>query len=128
MSEPIYYVDSSEILEGRLPDLKAAMNELTAFVEANEPQLISYGFFLNESETRMTVVAVHPDSESMELHMKIGGPGFRKFTNLIRLSSISVYGRPSDTVVDQLREKARMLGGATVVVNPPFVSFSRAGR
>ena len=42
----------------------------------HEPQLISYGVFINEEAARMTVVAVHPDSASLEFHMEIGGSGF----------------------------------------------------
>lgn len=41
MSEPIVYVDNSEIRDGKLEELKTALNELVEFVEANEPQLIA---------------------------------------------------------------------------------------
>ena len=42
MSQPIVYVDTSEVRPGRLEELKAAMNDLARFVQANEPQLIAY--------------------------------------------------------------------------------------
>jgi hypothetical protein len=48
MSEPILYVDTSEIREGKLEELKTAMNELVEFVETNEPGLIAYNVYLNE--------------------------------------------------------------------------------
>jgi hypothetical protein len=73
MTQPIVYVDVSEIREGRLGELELAMRELAAFVEVNMPRLISYGFFLDEDRTQMTVVAVHPDSASLEFHMDRGG-------------------------------------------------------
>jgi hypothetical protein len=38
MSQPIVYVDTSEVRPGRLEELKAAMNDLARFVQANEPQ------------------------------------------------------------------------------------------
>jgi len=47
MSQPIFYIDTSSIRESKLEELQAAMKDLAAFVEANMPQLISYGFFLN---------------------------------------------------------------------------------
>jgi hypothetical protein len=62
MSQPIFYIDTSSIREGKLGELQVAMKDLAAFVEASMPQLISYGFFLNEARTQMTVVAVHPNS------------------------------------------------------------------
>jgi len=128
MSEPIVYIDSSAIREGKLEQVKANIKELVEFIEAKEPQLISYNFYLNEEDTRMTVVAVHPDSASMEFHMEVGGPAFRKFADLINLQSIEVYGEPSDTVLKQLRQKAQMLGkSGTVLVHKPHAGFARFG-
>jgi hypothetical protein len=126
MSELIIYIDHSEILDGKLEELKEGINELVEFVDEHEPQLISYGFFVNEEDARMTVVAVHPDSASLEFHMEIAGPAFRKLSGFIRLMTIEVYGRPSDKALKQLRQKAEMLGeGGSVVVQEPQAGFAR---
>jgi len=101
------------------------MRSLAVFVEANVPQLISYGFFVNREQNQMTVVAVHPDSASLEFHMDVGGPEFRKFADLIDLSRIEVYGRVSDAVLERLQQKARMLGHGTVTVHEFFAGFAR---
>jgi len=125
MAQPIVYIDTSSIREGKLEALEAAMQHLAAFVEANVPQLISYGFFLNQDSTRMTVVAVHPDSASLEFHMDVGSDEFRKFADLIDLSRIEVYGAVSDAVLDRLHRKAQMLGSATVTVHELHAGFAR---
>lgn len=127
MSQPIFYTDSSAIRQGALERVQAAITELVEFIEANEPQLISYHFYFNQERTRMTVVAVHPDSASMEFHMKIGGPAFRKFADLIDLEKIEVYGEPSEAVIRQLWQKAQMLGRGTVHVHSRHAGFDRAG-
>jgi hypothetical protein len=125
MPDPILYVDRSEIGSGKLAEVRAKLSDLVAFIEANEPQLIAYSFFVDEVTSTMTVVAVHPDSASMQLHLDIGGPKFREFASLITLKSIDVYGAPSETVLGQLREKAEMLGGATVTVHALAAGFTR---
>ncbi len=125
MPQPIVYVDTSAIREGTLGELEMAMKNLAAFVEANVPQLISYGFFLDEGRTEMTVVAVHPDSASLEFHMDVGGAEFRKFADLIDLLRIQVYGRVSDAVLERLHDKARMLGKGTVTVHEFYAGFTR---
>jgi hypothetical protein len=125
MAQPIVYIDTSSIREGKLEALEAAMQHLAAFVEANVPQLISYGFFLNQDSTRMTVVTVHPDSASLEFHMDVGSDEFRKFADLIDLSRIEVYGAVSDAVLDRLHRKAQMLGSATVTVHELHAGFAR---
>ena len=101
------------------------MQHLAAFVEANVPQLISYGFFLDQNSTEMTVVAVHPDSASLEFHLDVGADEFRKFADLIDLSRIEVYGAVSDAVLERLHRKAQMLGGETVAVHGLYVGFVR---
>jgi hypothetical protein len=127
MSAPILYIDKSAIRQGALERVKAGIAELVEFVETNEPQLISYSFNFNEEGTRMTVVALHPDSASMEFHMQIGGPIFRKFTELLDLETIEVYGHPSEAVLEQLWQKARMLGRGTVHVHSRYAGFDRSG-
>lgn len=125
MTQPIVYVDISGIREGKLKKLKMAMKDLASFVEANVPQLISYGFWLDETQTQMTVVALHPDSASIEYHMDECGPEFRKFAELIQLSRIDVYGDVSESVRERLHRKARMLGGGTVTVHGLYAGFAR---
>jgi hypothetical protein len=115
-SEPIVYIDHSDIREGALEELKAGVDRLVDFIEAREPQLILYGFYIDEDAMKMTVVAVHPDPTSLELHLDIGGTEFRKLAHLLTLTAIECYGRPSDKAVEQLRRKAAMLGdGGTVI-------------
>ena len=123
MSHPIVYIDESTIREGKRPELEPAVEHLVAFVEANVPQLISYGVFLDEN--RMTVVAVHADSASLEFHMDVGAAEFRKFADLLDLTRIDVYGGISDAVRDRLRQKAEMLGNAAIGVHARHAGFAR---
>jgi hypothetical protein len=123
--QPIVYIDTSTIREGKLRELEAAMTRLAAFVEANVPQLISYGFYLDEDRRRMSVASVHSDSASLEHHLDVGGAEFRKFAELIELRSIEVYGAVSDGVLERLHKKAQMLGDATVAVHELYAGFAR---
>ena len=126
MSEGIVYVDHSEIRPGRIEEVKRGIAELVEFVKAHEPQLIFYAFYVNEEASSMTVVAVHPDSASLDLHLRIGGPEFRKLAEHIDLRSIEVYGQPSQKVVSQLNQKALALGEhGQVVVSKFEVGFAR---
>jgi hypothetical protein len=71
------------------------MKELAEFVEANEPRIIANVYF-DDVGNRMTVVHVHPDSASFEFHMDLAGPVFRRLAELVILSSIHIYGEPSE--------------------------------
>jgi hypothetical protein len=117
MPAPILYIDVSDIRPGKLGTVKALMSDLAAFVEANEPQLSGYDFFIDETEKTMTCVALHPDSASMEFHMDIGWERFRAFSEHIDQRSIDVYGDASQNVIARLRQKIEMLGRGTVTVH-----------
>jgi hypothetical protein len=124
MANVILYIDVSDVREGALEELKRAMGRLVDFVEANEPRLIAYNVYFSDDGARMTVVSVHPDSASLEHHMEVAGPLFRQFVELVDLSSIHIYGEPSTNVVELAREKARLLGNSTVVVEPARMQVS----
>jgi len=127
--EPIVYIDRSDIRKGSLDELKEGVSRLVEFIEAREPQLIAYGFYLDEPAATMTVVAVHPDSASLELHMDVGAAEFRKLAHLLTLTAIECYGRPSERALEQLRRKADALGdGSTVVSIRRFAGFAHLSR
>jgi hypothetical protein len=125
MSEAIVYVDTADVREGSLEDVKAAMEELVDFIETNAPRVIAYNVFFNDEGTRMTVVHVHPDSASLEYHLEVASPVFRRLVGLVTLSSIQVYGKPGERVLEQLQDKSKLLGGGAVVVDPWHAGFAR---
>jgi hypothetical protein len=119
------YIDHSRIRVDSIDELKAGVQRLVDFIDAREPQLMAYGFYIDEEAARMTVVAVHPDSASLERHMDIGGAEFRKLAHLVRLTAIECYGRPSEGALEQLRHKAATLGdGGAIVSIERFAGFT----
>jgi quinol monooxygenase YgiN len=125
MSEPVISIDTSLIRDGRLDELKSAVADLVEFVHANEPRPIVYEVYVDQTGSRMTVVQVHPDSASMEHHMTVAGPAFAGFAGLVTLSTMDVYGTPSEGLLELLRRKVQMLGDATVVVHDLQAGFAR---
>jgi len=125
MSEPLISLDTSLIRDGRLDELKEAVTELVEFVRSNEPRPIAYEVYFDETGSRMTVVQVHPDSASMEYHMTVAGPAFAGFAELVTLSTLDVYGKPSEALLELLRRKVQLLGDATVVVHDLQAGFAR---
>ena len=124
MSEPLISLDTSLIRDGRL-ELKEAVAELVEFVRSNEPRSIAYEVYFDEAGSRMTVLQVHPDSASMEYHMTVAGPAFAGFAELVTLSTLDVYGKPSEELLELLRRKVQMLGDATVIVHDLLAGFAR---
>ena len=121
----VVYVDSSEIVDGKLDDVKMLIHELVDFVEANEPSLLAYHIYVDESGKRMSVFQVHADSASLERHMEIGTPIFLKFQGSIDLRRIDVYGEASPGLREVLMAKAESLGsGGGVGIHSLEAGFS----
>jgi hypothetical protein len=125
MSDPVVYVDTSEVRDGAHAKLKDAIKDLVEFIDVNEPQLLAYNVYLSDDGSEMTVVHVHADAASLEYHMEVAGPAFRPFADLVTLSSIHVYGRPSEKTLSMLHTKARLLGSDSVMVHDLHAGFSR---
>jgi hypothetical protein len=121
----IAYLDTSEVRAGKLEELKAAMAELAVFVQQNEPRIISYCVCFSEDGSTMSVLHLHPDMASLELHMKVAGPKFPPVASLIQLKTIEIFGRPSEDLLAQLRSKAQLLGTGTVIVRDVHAGFAR---
>jgi hypothetical protein len=125
MTSGILVVDSSEIREGKLAEVQAGVEELVAFVEENEAEPLAYDIYFDDAGRTMTVVQIHPDSASLERHLTVAGPVFRRFTDLLTLARVDVYGRASEAALEQIRGKAQLLGNAPVRVHDLHAGFSR---
>ena len=125
MTSTILVVDSSEIREGKLDEVQAGVDELVAFVEENEAEPLAYDIYFDDAGRTMTVVQIHPDSASLERHLTVAAPVFRRFTDLLTLARVDVYGRASEAALEQIRGKAQLLGNAPVAVHELHAGFSR---
>jgi hypothetical protein len=122
----IVYVDRSDVHEGCLEELKFGIRALVAFVDAHQPQMAMYGIYLDEQAHQMTVVSVHPNSASLERHIELGAPEFRKLGPYIALQEIEVFGSLSETAAELVREKAAALGdGGRIRLHEQSAGFGR---
>jgi hypothetical protein len=125
ISAPILYIDTSDVHEGALDELKRASAELADFVERNEPWLLSYNVFFSDDDRRMSVVHLHIDPQSLDRHLEVAGPRFARFADLLTISSLHIYGEPSEKALKQLRDKVGLLGSGQVAVHPLHAGFGR---
>ncbi|HEU4671498.1 MAG TPA: hypothetical protein VFS32_01215 [Candidatus Limnocylindrales bacterium] len=113
--EPLVYVDRSDIRPGRASELEDAARRLVEHVRSNPRRALSYGIYFSADRSAMTVVHVHPDSDSLDQLLALIAPVLAPFRDLLQLRSIDVYGSPSDAVLERLRAKVALLGGAITV-------------
>jgi hypothetical protein len=124
----LIYVDTSDVREGALSELKDAIADLARFVEDNEPDLIAYNVYFSDDGRQMSVVHVHRDAASLDFHLEVAGAKFARFATLLDMRSIVIYGTPSPEALAQLGAKSSTLGSGGVTVMPRHAGFARAGQ
>ena len=108
MSGPFIFIATNKLKEGKLEDEKRRVPELSDFIEANEPRLIAFNEYADESGSEVAVVQVHPDAESMEFHMDVVRERAAQAygETLEATTGIQVFGPPSAGVLSMLRQQA----------------------
>lgn len=130
MTAPLIFIGTHRIKEGKREEFLRYFTDFCAdVVEPKEPQLHSfYGCTSPESDL-VTVVQVHPDSESLMTHMSIGREHFATaYAEYLEPdSSIQVYGTPSAEVLQTMAAIAQTDPDAEspVVLREPFAGFDR---
>ena len=122
MSEPIVFITTMEIHEGKLQQFKEAAKRSMEFIEANGPQLMAE-VYIDEKNMLAHGVQVHRDSESILSHWQMADPYMRDVMQHITTTRVEIYGQPNDTVMDGMQ---RLSGtGTSVDVRTHLVGFSR---
>ena len=103
MSGPLIYVGTYRIKPGNQEQARRRMAELLDFVETNEPRMIAFNAYLDRDGTTVSIVQVHPDSASMEFHMRVNAKHFTTAFDWLDASMSGQYfGQISDALAAEL--------------------------
>jgi hypothetical protein len=104
MSEPLIIISTFRVKEGKLDDLKRYYSKNTEFFKANEPQIIAFHAFLNQDGTEVTNIQFHPDTDSMDFHMKLLTDNwdeyFSEYGQLFEILKVEYYGTPPQSALE----------------------------
>jgi hypothetical protein len=106
MSAPFIFIGTHVLKQNKLEDFTSSSLELADVVESNEPRMIAFNVYANDEGTEVSVVQVHPDADSMLFHMQVVREHITEAyaDSLDVTTSIQVYGPPSDTVLEMIRQ------------------------
>ena len=109
MSGPFIFVATHRIQPGRLEAFSAAWRDLVEVVEAREPRLIAFNTYASEDGDEVTTIHVHPDVDSMLLHMQVARETISEaYRDLLETTvGVQVFGTPNAAA----REMFAMLAG-----------------
>lgn len=113
--EPFVFINTYKIKEGKLDELKKNSHELVELVDAKEPRMLCFAFYLNDDRTEVTTLQVHPDADSMMTHMQVAAGHIEEAHEFLDFSSmrIQVYG----DLPEPVRAEMQRLSGSGVPVS-----------
>ena len=128
MFGPFVFIGTHRIADGQLEAFKKDAHALVQLVREREPQLLAFDFFLNEDETEVSVVQVHPDADSMLTHMQVAKEHITEATEaLLSTKDIQIYGATNEAVVGMISQLTQ--AGVPLAVKPVHLDgFARIER
>src|SRR6266542_3546590 len=114
MPGPIVFVGTHRIHDGKLDVAKEASAELAQFVRDKHPRVLHFEIYIDDETREMTVLQIHPDEESLLLHMQLAADHLARAYEFLDTVMVRMFGSPSDSFKEMV-----MARGANV-------SFERA--
>lgn len=108
------------ITEGKIDEFKKLIQDMSRTVEASEPDMIDYEFYLNSAETRCIVHETYANSEAVLAHANsiASQTILPKVLSVVSMNRFDVYGIPS-------KELQKMLTSINPQIYNLFTGFSR---
>jgi hypothetical protein len=127
VSGPFIFIATNKLKPGKLEDERERVRALSDFIAANEPRLIAFNEYADESGAEVGVVQVHPDAQSMQFHMDLIRERATSAygETLEATTAVQVFGRPDGAILEMLRQQAG--AGVELTIKPHrLAGFTRA--
>lgn len=96
MSNQIILVVESDIVPGKVDELKALIEKLSEHVQKTEPDLRTYLFHFNEDNTECRLIEHYDNSDALFVHLQNLAAFREDLDSCLKRRTINVYGNPSE--------------------------------
>lgn len=92
------------IEEGRIEEYKKLIHQMSGVVEFNEPNTLTYRFYIGEDQTKCVVWETYANSQSALAHANgvASQTILPKIFNISKIERIDVYGNPNEELQNAL--------------------------
>ena len=125
MSGPFVYIGTNTIRDGKVEECRKMLQEIAELVEAHEPRVIAFNFYVDGPNRLAVCVQLHPDAESMDHHMRVISEHLTTAYDVLEETvSEQLYGPGGERMVDEFRKWAP--NAAFTVIPDHEVGFTRS--
>jgi quinol monooxygenase YgiN len=125
MTEPIVFVSHFRVKEDKLDGLKRSFREVLEMLEAEKHRTSAQLAYLDETGTRVSIVHVFADADTMDLHFQGAEERSRAAYEFMDPAGWEIFGTPSDAALQMLREAATSAAVALTVQSEYLGGFLR---
>ena len=116
MSEPIVFISRNRVKEGKLEEFKLLYGPGAEKLKREKPGTVAFLGYANDGGTEITIIHVFPDADAMDRHMEGVAERSKQAYEFIESAGFEIYGTPSDSVVQMMKQLAD--SGVPVRVSP----------
>jgi hypothetical protein len=120
MPGPIVFVGTHRIHQDKLDIAKKASADLAEFVRENHPRVLHFEIYIDDETREMTVIQIHPDEESLMLHMELAGDRLARAYEFLDTVAVRIFANATEAF-----KEAAMGGRENVMFERPYTGFSR---
>jgi hypothetical protein len=120
MPGPIVFVGTHRIHQGKLDIAKKASADLAEFVRDHHSRVLQFEIYIDDETREMTVIQIHPDEESLMLHMQLAGDRLARAYEFLDTVAVRIFGNATESF-----KEAAMGGRENVTFERPYTGFSR---
>jgi quinol monooxygenase YgiN len=100
MATAIRLVLQCSVPAGKDGEVKELLRSLIDTCKKNDPGLLSYEFFFNDTGSEMYAMEWYKDSAAVMTHMGIGGETLNQLLGTIQITRAEVFGNASDELIE----------------------------
>ena len=118
-NDPIVFISHSRVKPGKLNGLRDFLRDGTAALQAGKPRTRAFLAYLDDDATKLTIVHVFGDAESMAAHIEGAHQRSTAASEFIETTAIDIYGMPTEPILAAMR--AISGSGVALQVRPDYV-------
>ncbi len=121
MPEPIFFLSHFRIKEGQLDLVRQLTSETAARLQAEKPRTVLFLSYLDADGATISFLHAFADAESMDLHVVGSDERSRAAFQYIEPLGWEVYGSPSYSALETLRQAAGS-SGVALAAHPEYLA------
>lgn len=123
MSKHVIFVGTYEIPNGEFDDFFAAYRDMSEYVKANEPRLVSRHTYISNDLSEATTIMILPDSQSLEFHLQVASSWIQVGVKMVRTKHMELYGNVSEALIERLQLVSESSGNWPITVKRHLHGF-----